>query len=90
MLYIGKIVLWYPSGDPKTRPCPATVLQVGDEALSLAIVQENIRNTVFKDGVRQVGDPKANDNDKMENGLWDYTANEKPTLSVPPKKEPAK
>ncbi len=90
MLYIGKTVLWYPVGDTSTRPCPALVLSVGDESLNLAIIQEGLRNVAFKDGVRFVKDPKVNDADKMENGLWDYTQNEQPIVSIPPKKEAAK
>lgn len=90
MLYIGKTVLWYPVGDKSSRPCPAIVLSVGDTSLNLAIIQEGIRNISFRDGVHWVGDPNVNESDKIENGLWDRTAKDQPSTTVPPKKEAAK
>src|SRR5687768_11886986 len=71
---VGQTVLWHPSGLRGDRePLAAIASQVNHRSLSLHIM--DAESSVFKVRacVRHVDDPEAKDDDRLDNGAWEYT-----------------
>ena len=73
---IGQVVLWHEGGHRNEHPAPAIVVKVGNEALCLATIIQNISNFILRDGGRHLDDPKVNREDPYM-GAWEHTAENK-------------
>ncbi len=76
-VYIGQIVCWYEGGSKGREPQAAIVTATHQRSLNLNIFDQRSYNMRVRDGVRHLNDPDARDSEKIEVGLWDFTARDK-------------
>jgi hypothetical protein len=69
---VGQIVLWNWNAGAH-GPTPAIVLGVGDSSVSLCIHPTNVKDHVFRSGVRHRDDPWLHKNPQHDGGVWCLT-----------------
>ncbi len=72
---IGQAVHWYPAGDKSGgtgRPAVAIPVVIGDQAIDVMLIQEDMRTLVRMDGVRHADDPAAVRSEYEDFGSWDF------------------
>ncbi len=82
---IGQTVHWYPAGDRSGatgRPVIAFPVLIGEQAIDVMLMQEDMKTLVRMDGVRHVDDPSAVRSEFEDFGSWDFTAKDKLLVHV--------
>jgi hypothetical protein len=67
---LGDEVYWFSGGNISEKPQPAKVVEVGRDALTLAIFQPMQERIIVKDSVRHVDDPRPRQDEVFYAGAW--------------------
>lgn len=82
-VYPGDVVHWYdgdPSGPAHTAVVDATGM--GTSMRLLVYRPEYSRGFTVKDGVKHVADPTLRDDERVSNGVWDYSPRIKEVIEL--------